>query len=201
MRLTSRLHRLLVLGPRGYGKPVDRDVWDSQYEEGYWDHLSSIHELARYATLAAYTDFLHSAADVLDVGSGRGELLRLLERYNVNKYLGIDVSAKAVALAKLSFPDAHFEVAHFDQWRTSARFDVIIFNESLYYAERPAQTLLRYANYLNEGGSLVVSIHRRGQRAFIWRDLHKRFDVLSATTIENQRAQTWDIEVLHRKPA
>lgn len=100
MQLTKRLHRLLVLGPRGHGKPVDRETWDAQYREGYWDHLSSIHELARYATLAAYTDSLHRGADVLDVGSGGGELLRLLERYSVNEYLGIDLSATAIDLLR-----------------------------------------------------------------------------------------------------
>jgi hypothetical protein len=53
-RLAKRLYYLLWLGPRGYGKPVPKDIWLSQYKRGDWDYCRSIDELARYMVIVGY---------------------------------------------------------------------------------------------------------------------------------------------------
>src|SRR5207249_1056043 len=84
-------------------------------------------------------------------------------------YLGIDLSSEAVEKAKSrGIKNARFKVADFEQWTPEENFDVVIFNESLSYARRPVDVLVRYAGLLDEDGFLIVSLCRYGNHGIIW---------------------------------
>jgi SAM-dependent methyltransferase len=201
-QLTKRLYYLLWLGPRGYGKPVPKDILLSQYKRGDWDYLRSIDELARYMVIVGYIHSMYKRKSpiVLDVGCGDGLLLELLTPFGFESYLGIDLSSEAIKRAEpLVAGNAKFEVADFEKWEVPRSFDIIVFNESLMYAKRPVDVLLRYSRSLNENGLMIVSIFRTGLRRAIWRSLNKYFAITNSTTVKNQQGQVWDIKVLRSK--
>lgn len=203
-RLAKRLYYLLWLGPRGYGKPVPKDIWLSQYKRGDWDYCRSIDELARYMVIVGYMHsmYKHKSPTVLDVGCGYGLLLELLSPFGFESYLGVDLSSEAIKRAEpLVTGNAKFEVADFEKWEAPRSFDIIVFNESLMYAKRPVDVLLRYSRSLNENGLMIVSIFRTGLRRAIWRSLDKYFAVIHSTMVKNPKGQVSDIRILQLKAA
>ncbi len=202
LRIYERLHYDLVLARQGYGTPVARENWDAGYskQRSGWSYLDTPTELGRYALIASYAHNLHERPTILEIGCGHGSLLELLVRFGFRRYLGIDHSSEAIKRAKsLGIEKASFEVADFETWHRPERFDIIVFNESLYYAKQPTETLLRYADSLCENGALIVSMHRSGNHGIIWNKLFDHFEVAWSTMIENQARQAWDVRVLMRK--
>src|ERR1017187_8609481 len=110
------------------------------------------------------------ATSLLDLGCAGATLAqRLGPRYNV--YWGVDISAFAVSQVKANILamtdrkaiDCHFEAASILDFQPSGQFDVIVFNEVLYYLplNQIAPTLNRYAKYLTQGGIILVSLKRK----------------------------------------
>lgn len=187
--------------PSDYGRPLPAETWERQYREGALDFLDSIEELAHYAVIAGYVQVLFETPSILDVGCGHGRLVSLLGPIGFRRYVGIDLSREAVARARRSGPaNARFHVADFDQWRPTGRFTVIVFCESLNYAQHPAGALRRYARSLEPGGAIIVSLYHHPNHPRIWRNLERHFRVVDATTVRNRKGQRWDIKVLRKKP-
>jgi SAM-dependent methyltransferase len=87
---------------------------------------------------------------VLDVGCGDGTLYRRLRSHGYSRYVGIDLSPRAVALAAA---DARFCMADATAYRPEGPFDAIVFNEILYYLHQPVAEVARYAESLAGGGA------------------------------------------------
>ena len=157
--------------------------------------------VARAGGLPDYIQHINDSPSILDVGCGTGLLLRLLTRFGFKRYHGIDLSAEAISTASsLRIENAILEVADFEQWRPPPnQFDVIIFNESLYYTRRPASVLLEYSNALDEKGVMIVSMFRARHIPYIWRRLDRHFAVMNSTRLKNDKGEVWDIRVLRRK--
>lgn len=184
--------------PRGKGRSPGKELWDDQFRSGSWNSLDVAGEVAHYAILAAYVPYLHANPDILDVGCGQGELLKHLKLRGFKSYTGIDLSSEAVAQAAAlhSSEKTHFVSANLDSWTTEQTFDIIIFNESLYYSREPAATLERYATYLRapaEGG-LLVSMCEYGNHEIIWRQIEKNHNPVFSSRVENENAQAWNIK-------
>lgn len=97
---------------------------------------------------------------VLDIGTGTGRLLELLaDRVQVG--LGVDASRAMLALARarLAKPGlGHLSVRQADMYRLAlaGRYDVVVLQMVLHYAEDPAAVLAEAARMLSPGGRLVV---------------------------------------------
>lgn len=112
-------------------------------------------------------------------------------------YLGLDLSPTAIAQAtSAASPNTRFEVADFTTWRSEHAHDVIVFNESIYYARDPIAQLARYAEYLADGGVMVVSMVRSSMNAGIARRVRRQFQILHSSVIRNERADTWEVSVI-----
>lgn len=184
--------------PRGRGRSPGKDLWDDQFRSGSWNGLGVAGEVAHYAILAAYAPYLHPSPDILDVGCGQGELLKHLKLRGFNSYLGLDLSSEAVqqAAAAHASETIQFVSANLDSWTTEQTFDLIIFNESLYYSREPAVTLERYATYLRapaEGG-LLISMCEYGNHEIIWRHIEKKYSPVFSSRVVNENAQAWNIK-------
>ena len=110
--------------------------------------------------ILGFLDYGVAQPRILDVGCGHRRLTRLLARFGFSDYLGIDFSVQAVRRGRgaLSIPDARFEVADMNHWDTTDRFDAVVLNESLDYADHPLQVFERALGWLAEDGIVIVSM-------------------------------------------
>lgn len=193
-RLSRLLARMLLRRPLNGAAELER-----QYRRGRWDFLYNIEEIAHHMIILGYLPYFHQNPAILDVGCGEGRWFELLQASgSFQRYVGIDVSPTAVARARRKAADARsaFIEAPFEDWQTDERFDIIIFSESLYYAERPRAVLQRYAGLLGRKGTLIVSIHEHFGHEEIWRRIAGDYHVIAGDTVRNERGQTWTVRAL-----
>jgi 2-polyprenyl-3-methyl-5-hydroxy-6-metoxy-1,4-benzoquinol methylase len=194
-RYLERIYHDLVLGPRGYGRSVDTSVWEKQYRHGEWSALQGLDEIAHYAVIGGYTRLLHPSPAILDAGCGGGELAKWVNPMFAS-YFGIDISEEAIAQASnLNLDKANFAVGDLEIWETHLRFDIIVFNESLYYTRDPRETLLRFNRFLSSAGAFIVSMCEYGHNAAVWSRLDETVQWLHGTEVRNCKGQCWEIRV------
>jgi 2-polyprenyl-3-methyl-5-hydroxy-6-metoxy-1,4-benzoquinol methylase len=169
----KRLRRLTgaVLFPLiGYRpQQVNADTWDREYRDGAWDYLSGIDSVAGLAAVMGYCQHLNPAT-ILDAGCGEGLLAEKLRLLDYEYYLGIDLSREAIdrASQKLGSARTEFSVADLHRFESPRRFDVIIFNQSLYYLSEPDAVLTRYAAMLAPGGHFIISMADQPRTRALW---------------------------------
>lgn len=101
----------------------------------------------------------YGAKRVLDVGCGFGGLGILLRERKVESLYGIEINPSASAhLEKLY--DRHWigSVESIELTGDLPKFDCIIFSDVLEHLLDPWSTLMRYSNYLSDGGKIIASI-------------------------------------------
>lgn len=195
--LLSRLRRKFLLEPAGYGRPLDRDVVDGEYRTGAWAHFHQLPELPRQSIIVGYVTQLHKNPSILDLGCGSGRLAQLFQPHPVNRYLGVDLSPEGIRLARaLALRNCEFVEGNFETWRPAQKFDVIIFSECIGYAQDPGALTAAFLPWLEAGGTVVISHFRFGHWAAHWRRVEQQLQSFEATTVANDRGQTWDIRLL-----
>jgi 2-polyprenyl-3-methyl-5-hydroxy-6-metoxy-1,4-benzoquinol methylase len=180
-------------------------TWEAQYAAGRWDFLGQLSELARFSVLAGYICHLKPGGAVLDCGCGQGTLLHRLPSSSYARYVGIDVSASAIAVAKQAQNErSAFLVMDCDLYSPVEKFDVMVFNEVLCCLRDPLGTVERYARSLNPGGLLLVSLctAAHGSATILWR-LKRAFTVVDEVrVIHSGRKVSWVCAALRpREPA
>jgi SAM-dependent methyltransferase len=148
---------------------VEAATWDREYRDGAWDHLSEIRNVAGLAAVMGYCQPL-APRTILDAGCGEGLLAAKLKLLPYEHYLGLDISAEAVARATARLGDARtrFTVADLHGFESAERFDLIIFNQSLYYLSDPAAVLARYAAMLDANGRFILSMADMPRTRALW---------------------------------
>lgn len=191
------LWRLTGFAPLG----VARDEWEKQYRSGEWARLDNVEEVAHYAAIVGYVDYVRPHS-LLDVGCGHGVLTRRLKAVPYTRYLGIDISEAAIAQASASHGDDRtvFAVADAETWRSADRFDVVIFNECLYYLRDPAEAVARFAAALAPGGHMVVSMFADGRSRAVWPLVERAVAVVDAVTVRHARGAEWTIKLMRKGP-
>lgn len=186
-----------VLGPRGRGRPTAAATSNAQYRSGHWRNFEASSELPRYAVIASYIRRRSEATRVLDVGCGYGRLMDELHPSSIGRYLGIDLSEEAIRQAMpRCAPNVSFAVGDFNTWRSDQRFDLIVFNDTLYYASHPMRVIERFAGMLDEGGAFLVGMYRHRNTMIIWNQLSRRFGVLDRVEVKNGGGEVTDIRLL-----
>lgn len=166
------LQLLVDRGRRSDGLLQSAQTWEAQYAAGRWDFLAQLSELARFSVLAGYICHLRPGGSVLDIGCGQGALARRLQNSSYSRYVGIDLSGSAIAVAQAQQPDrTTFLAADCEDYSPAEQFDVMVFNEVLCCLRDPLRTVERYTRSLNAGGLLLVSMctAARGSATILWR--------------------------------
>jgi 2-polyprenyl-3-methyl-5-hydroxy-6-metoxy-1,4-benzoquinol methylase len=136
-------------------------------------------------------------AFILEVGCGPGILMRRLRKVGYANYCGVDQSKKAIEQAKVDENETtRFEVADAETFQPLERYDVIVFNEMMFYLANPRKTFLRYAKHLRQGGVLIISMYRADNILRMWSLLEGVAPICDAVTVINSaKGLTWDIKV------
>ncbi|HEY0105364.1 MAG TPA: class I SAM-dependent methyltransferase [Rhizomicrobium sp.] len=170
--------------------PVSAAAWDREYKDGSWNFLGTLDNLGGLASVVGYCQYLNPAS-ILDVGCGAGLLAAKLKVLPYTAFLGIDLSAEAVAQAA-AIADARtaFAVAGAEDFQSDRRFDVVIFSQILNHIEHPDAVLARYANYLTPQGRLIVSMYASGRNRAAWRLIEKTMTVEDMMTVTQATGTT-----------
>jgi 2-polyprenyl-6-hydroxyphenyl methylase/3-demethylubiquinone-9 3-methyltransferase len=175
---------------------ISRDKWENQYCRGQWTYLNDIKELSRYSIISGYCNHIHPVGRILDVGCGEGILLEHLCSERAEHYTGIDISTEAIRAAReRQSGKARFIVADTMKFELEENFDIIVFNECLYYYEDPRKVLNKYAGMLGPGGIIVVSLYTSPRTRRIWKMLKSDFIAEDETRIANNSGNAWTIKV------
>lgn len=178
-----------------------RAEWESDYRERRWDHL--IGDQRAMGNMAVVAHLLSAAAGderrrLLDVGCGNGGLLTSLGRLTKKfEYVGVDLSSEALAQLNAAHPGAKTIRADMaDVEKIPGEFDVLVFNESLYYADC-AVVLEKYRTKAAPDALLIVSMHARGSRPILWARIAAFTTELQSFTIKDDASGTaWTVKLL-----
>lgn len=157
----------------------DRSRFDAEYRRGRWDYLASApFERPRQGVVSAYVGYADPQGSVLELGCGEGTLYAHLAPTNRSGYVGVDLSEEALGRARARGVSAPLVCAAVEHYVPDRRFDVIVFNEVLYYIADPAAVVRRYRPWLTDGGAVVVSWFRapgeaEAREAALWRELDR----------------------------
>ena len=193
------LELLVERGRRADGLLQPAETWEAQYAAGRWDFLAQLPELARFSILAGYICHLKPGGAVLDTGCGQGILLGRLPSACYTRYVGIDLSGSAIAVAqKQQNERSTFLVADCEEYSPAEPFDVIVFNEVLCCLRDPLRTVERYARSLKADGLLLVSLctAARGSATILRRLKRAYATVDEVQVIDNGRKISWTCAAL-----
>jgi len=200
--LLAKLRRKFLLGPAGYGRPVERAALDGEYRSGAWAHFHELPELPRQSVVVGCVTELYKNPAILDVGCGSGRLAQLFQPHAFRRYLGVDLSAEGIRLARgLGLARCEFVEGDFETWRPAEKFDVIIFSECIGYARDPGALVAAFLPWLEPGGTVVISYFRSGHWQAYWRRIDRHLQVFQAMSLANGQGQTWDIKLLRPRPS
>jgi 2-polyprenyl-3-methyl-5-hydroxy-6-metoxy-1,4-benzoquinol methylase len=163
MRIRSTLGRIKRLASLRTWEYYPTHEWDRQYATSTWTYLSGIEQLPRYAVIEGWRRRFKPEGSVLDLGCGEGVLFEQIPAAERVDYTGVDLSQVAIDAASRKVRDTALErficadLVTFEPTRRAA-FDVIVFNEVLYYLEDPIAVVDRYRAVLARGGLIIVSV-------------------------------------------
>lgn len=147
-----------------------------------WGRLRADTESARYAAVRAATERYAGDGFVLDVGCSQGILV---EGLCYGRYLGVDASPPAIALASAKTDDrTTFVVADATTYVADAPPRAVVLNEMVYYLRRPADAVEHYAAQLGPDGVVVLSVfaHSWSSRRLL-RTLARRLRLVESTLV------------------
>lgn len=176
---------------------VSQQEWESQYQSGRWEYLRQLNELAHYSIIAGYFYYLKSGGSLLDIGCGEGLLQERLGSGSYSHYIGIDLSAGAIArAAHKNDTKTQFICTDVNGYIPGQCFDAIVFNEVLYYFDEPLNVLKQYESYLNKDGVFIISMFMNEKAPAIWNQLESFYQVLDGTKLTNIKSgNSWICKV------
>lgn len=176
---------------------VSKNEWEEQYKIGHWEHLKSFKESARFSIIAGkYFFYFSEGGSILDLGCGENVLQKMLQPYKYKLYVGVDISKNAIEKASVSEDEnTCFICEDITTYIPENNFDMIVFNESLYYIKQPKELLKRYRNYLNKDGLFLISMWDYKERNNkIWSMIQSDFSLNDETAITVNKKISWIIK-------
>lgn len=171
--------------------------WDKEYDQQQWDYLANISELGRYSVITGYISHINSNASILEIGCGTGLLFNRLKHLPYKFYTGIDISEKAIQCASRNSDEkTTFIAANGANFSDEKVYDIIVFNEALYYFDDCISVLRHYKKMLKADGHFIVSMVVGDTSNLHWKKIEQNFKVIDAVKITNAHGITWNCRVL-----
>jgi 2-polyprenyl-3-methyl-5-hydroxy-6-metoxy-1,4-benzoquinol methylase len=195
----NRSRRWLTMWRPYHHIATTRQQWDAEFAVGRWSYLAGLAELARYSVIAGYCHCIKPAGCILDLACGEGVLRERLSPDKFSRYVGVDISLAAIQRASRRAPrDAQtaFVVADVSTFSPVVlSWDVIVFNECLYYFVDPLSVTRRYRAALAADGLIVVSMNVTAESRKIWKALDAAYPVLDEVTLKHVSWLPWIVKV------
>jgi 2-polyprenyl-3-methyl-5-hydroxy-6-metoxy-1,4-benzoquinol methylase len=173
----------------------NRDEWEARYSSGWLEKYRQIDKLARYSIIIGYCHYFTQTPAILDVGCGQGILQERLH-HTYRRYVGLDHSAKAIHQAAGRQDDRTvFITADASTYACEEQFDVIVFNECLYYFEDPLAVMRRYESFLQADGIFIVSIFEHLKTQKVWKILDSQYITIDSVRVRQKTGKTWAVKV------
>jgi 2-polyprenyl-6-hydroxyphenyl methylase/3-demethylubiquinone-9 3-methyltransferase len=80
-------------------------------------------------------------------------------------------------------------------YKPDRKFDIIIFNEVLYYFEQPGNILERFAGFLEEKGRFVISLWDAPESRLAWRRVRGSVQVVDEVQTRHGSGRSWQIRL------
>lgn len=170
-------------------------IVDEEYACGRWNYLKNIEEMSRYAVISGYCEFGGDVSSVLDLGCGSGVLRHWLHRLGKIEYVGVDLSAVAIETAKQEWTEGltDFVATDIATYVPVRKFDIIVFNEVLYYFDRPGDILRRFEGFLEQNGRFIISLWDGPESRLAWRRLRGSVTVIDEVKTRHSSGVSWQI--------
>lgn len=185
-------------------------IWDFMYRycqyEGKMLDKSQQNRYHRIKDLIIEVTLQGSKPAVLDVGCGTCNGLPIWMEAGLGSFEGIDIASSAISAARAKYADApnvRFTTTSMQDYNSDGRtFDVIVFNESLYYV--PMVTMAvdmaqKAAVLLKPGGHLIISMSETHHAEKIWEGLK---EVLPEPRVKSHvkalEGNTWQVAAFAR---
>lgn len=176
--------------------PQSRAVWEEEYGRGDWSFLGDPGEAARYDWLVEHVQGFAPEGSVLDVGCGEAFLGKRLAESSVSRYDGVDLSSTAIDRARATaLPRSHYEVCSAEDFSPGRRYDIIVFNEIVYYFDDPIAELQRYLGFLADGGVLLLSVFESLRTRALMRRLRAEIGTVEEAALTGAKG-TWRMAVI-----
>lgn len=121
---------------------LERD-WNQEHATGKLDFLDRPDEQLRHAVISCLVSS-HGRGTVLDLGCGRGHLLAWLRPDHVARYIGVDVSEKALAHLPNALIPAETICSPLEAFSAGGRaVDTVVCSELLCYIDDPGGQMAR----------------------------------------------------------
>ena len=169
--------------------------WEHQYKKGKWEYLHDPLEGPRFEAVIAALQRYADKGSILEIGCGEGILQSRMQPGSYSRYVGVDLSEVAIQKAThLNNEITHYQAADMETFTTDEKFDVVLFNESVYYAKKPLQLMQRYAQYLKPGGHIILSIYKTADNEAVISKITSAWPVLEQKISSNERG-SWYCQV------
>src|ERR1700728_4128306 len=126
------------------GIKQDKASWEAAYRQGVWDSLCSDSEYAHNLMVGGFIRRRTTPYSLLDVGCGSGVILRYLDLTLVTQYTGVDLAQAALDRIEPKRMQDCYVCSSLEQFKPVEKWDVILFNEVLYYTHDPVAQLARF---------------------------------------------------------
>jgi trans-aconitate methyltransferase len=165
------------------GSAIRRCSFDQYYKSGRWDYLDSDHSGEMVKVVERYAN----KGRILDMGCGPGILAGLLNHSSFEYYRGVDASSEAIAKArKRANERICFDIGDIQRYECEDDFDLIVFEESLYYVPFFRYRLLkRYCRRLRPDGMFIVTVADPKRFRRMIRMIREKFQIIEDRYFKN----------------
>lgn len=176
---------IMYLCTRFGGLVLRRRAFDQKYSDGSWDYFDKDHSFEMVKVVEKYA----RKGRILDIGCGTGILVSMMKPDAFKHYLGVDVSPEAIARAQQSKSEKiHFEISDIQNYKCKDTFDLIVFEESLYYVPFFRRRLLqRCAQWLKPKGLFIVTVADPRRFRGMVKMIRRNFQIVDDRCFSNSR--------------
>lgn len=190
-----------VFRPRGGGKSrqAPQAQWDELYEAGTYETLLDSDKRHHHRLLASLIGERTPQARVLEIGCGQGAFYQSLRAVKPRRYLGTDISERAIAQARSRFArdlatgGAEFRAVDGAGFATEERFDAIIFADCIEYLGPVEAVVERYGAMLAPGGVFGLTQWLALHPLSIWRRMGAVTEVLDEAVVSTPSGRAWQV--------